>query len=325
MEKQLSRFARKLLLAPVEKNVPPAPILEPIRDTFWSQEKNFLITASWDKTIKYWDGKSATPGATLQLPERVYSVDVQGQLLVAATADRKIVVVNLNNPGQIFSTIISPLKFQSRSVACFPDQRGFCLGSIEGRVAVHHVNKADEGKNFAFKCHRENSDIYAVNSIAFHPTFGTFATTGADGTFNFWDKVPFLLTHNHSSHMSHRILPIYQRIYFSRCLSSHSQPLFPICHTAFFLHITGYDDDHDDVTGCIQDSRQRLKAFKKGGLPIPVGTFNKDGTIFAYAASYDWSKGSEHYNPKTNHLLLHSVPEDEIKSRSQKNKGFGGR
>ena len=37
MEKQLSRFARKLLLAPVEKKVPPAPILEPIRDTFLSR------------------------------------------------------------------------------------------------------------------------------------------------------------------------------------------------------------------------------------------------------------------------------------------------
>ena len=105
-------------------------------------------------------------------------------------------------------------------------------------------------------------DIYAVNHIAFHPTFGTFATTGSDGTFNFWDK----------------------------------------------------------------DSRQRLKAFGKCNLPIPVGSFNRDGTIFAYAVSYDWSKGSEHYNPKSNHLLLHPVPEAEIKSRNSgaPRKGFGG-
>jgi len=151
-------------------------------------------------------------------------------------------------------------RYQSRCIAAFPDQRGFCLGSIEGRVAVHHVNKADEQKNFAFKCHRENNlDIYSVNCIAFHPTFGTFATTGSDGTFNFWDK----------------------------------------------------------------DSRQRLKAFTKGSLPIPVGRFSRDGAIFAYAASYDWSKGSEHYNPRTNHLLLHSVPESEIKSRTNQKKAFG--
>ena len=35
------------------------------------------------------------------------------------------------------------------------------------------------------------------------------------------------------------------------------------------------------------------------------------------------SRGSEHYNPRTNHLLLHSVPESEIKSRNNKAKAFG--
>jgi len=233
----------------------------PIKNCFWVPEKNFLVTCSWDKTIKYWDGKSPTPGATLQLPERAYAVDVRGQLLVAATADRKVVIVNLSNPGVAHATLTSPLKYQSRCVACFPDQRGFCLGSIEGRVAVHHVNKADESKNFAFKCHRDNSDIFPVNCLAFHPSFGTFATAGGDGTYNFWDK----------------------------------------------------------------DSRQRLKAFVKANLPISTGAFNKDGTIFSYAVSYDWSRGSEHYNPRSNHLLLHSVPESEIKSRNNKAKGTFGR
>jgi hypothetical protein len=35
-----------------------------------------------------------------------------------------------------------------------------------------------QSKNFTFKCHRDNNDIYAVNSIVFHPVFGTFATAG---------------------------------------------------------------------------------------------------------------------------------------------------
>ena len=188
---------------------------EPIKSVFWAAERNFLVTASWDKTVKFWDGKSPNPGATLQLTERVFAADVQGNLMVLALADRKVVVVNLTNPTVPHATIASPLKYQSRCVACFPDQRGFCLGSIEGRVAVHHVNKAEDQKNFAFKCHRDNQDIYAVNCIAFHPKFGTFATTGGDGTFNFWDK----------------------------------------------------------------DSRQRLKAFQKACLPIPVGAFNHDGAI----------------------------------------------
>jgi hypothetical protein len=39
--------------------------------------------------------------------------------------------------------IQSPLRYQSRSLACFPDKKGFALGSIEGRVAIHHVEDAD--------------------------------------------------------------------------------------------------------------------------------------------------------------------------------------
>ena len=53
--------------------------------------------------------------------------------MVIATADRKIIVVNLNNPQSIYHTIPSPLKHQSRCIAAFPDQQGFCLGSIEAR------------------------------------------------------------------------------------------------------------------------------------------------------------------------------------------------
>lgn len=69
--------------------------------------------------------------------------------------------------------------------------------------------------NFSFKCHRrdqsptqkDQSLVYAVNDISFHPVHGTFSTCGwsalppndrlgklmlvalgADGTINYWDK-----------------------------------------------------------------------------------------------------------------------------------------
>ena len=43
------------------------------------------------------------------------------------------------------------------------------VGSVEGRVAVHHVEDSMQSKNFTFKCHRDGNDVYAVNSIVFHP------------------------------------------------------------------------------------------------------------------------------------------------------------
>jgi WD40 repeat protein len=42
-------------------------------------------------------------------------------------------------------------------------------------------------KKYAFKCHRQNDIVYPVNDIAFHPTYGTFATGGCDGTVVTWD------------------------------------------------------------------------------------------------------------------------------------------
>lgn len=56
-----------------------------------------------------------------------------------------------------------------------------------------------------------------------------------------------------------------------------------------------------------KDSKQRLKAMSRSSQAIPCSAFNHDGTIFAYASSYDWSKGAENHNPGTakNHILMH--------------------
>ena len=57
----------------------------------------------------------------------------------------------------------------------------------------------------------------------------------------------------------------------------------------------------------------------RSNLPLPCCAFNWDGTILAYAASYDWTKGSEGYNPATmgNYLLLHASQDTEVKGRTR--------
>lgn len=155
-----------------------------------------LVTASWDKTLKYWDLKSSQPIGTVQLPERCQAMDLKGDLLVVACAERNISIININQPLTIFKNMPSPLKWQTRSVSCFHDGSGFAIGSIEGRV---HLEWLDEKRKpecrFAFRCHREDdarsrqtTKAYSVNSISFHPTLGTFVTAGSDGLMHFWDK-----------------------------------------------------------------------------------------------------------------------------------------
>jgi mRNA export factor len=230
----------------------------PIKEIFWISDLNCVVTGSWDKTLKYWDTRSSAATATVKLPERVYCMDVKSPLLVVGTAERKLLIYDLRKPTVAFRDFLSPLKFQSRCISCFPDKTGFAVGSIEGRVAISHVEEKDLKKNFAFKCHRHGSngnEVYAVNSISFHQRYGTFATAGSDGGYVFWDK----------------------------------------------------------------DSKQRLKLFNRAQTSITCSSFNRDGSIYAYALSYDWSKGAEFYDKnKPNQIFLHAVQDAEIAPREKR-------
>ncbi|KAK5610344.1 hypothetical protein CRENBAI_006640 [Crenichthys baileyi] len=174
----------------------------PIKSIHWIKAPTYscVMTGSWDKTLKFWDTRSPNPMMSLQMPERCYCADVVYPMAVVATAERGLIVYQLENQPSEFRRIDSPLKHQHRCVAIFKDKQnkptGFALGSIEGRVAIHYINPPNPAKdNFTFKCHRSNGtntttpqDIYAVNAISFHPVHGTLATVGSDGRFSFWDK-----------------------------------------------------------------------------------------------------------------------------------------
>ena len=146
------------------------------------------LEASYDQKLKFWDTRSSNPVGSFDLPERCYDMDVKDNLMVVATAERHVLVYDVSGPQpREHARKVSPLKYQTRCVRCFPDMTGFAIGSIEGRVGIQYNNKVQESKNFSFKCHRQNQDVYAVNGIAFHPN-GVFATVGSDGVITFWDK-----------------------------------------------------------------------------------------------------------------------------------------
>lgn len=70
---------------------------------------------------------------------------------------------------------------------------GYATASVEGRIAVEYFDPspASQDKKYAFKCHRQTINdvdhVWPVNSLAFHPTFNTFASAGSDGTVSIWD------------------------------------------------------------------------------------------------------------------------------------------
>eukprot|EP00811_Abedinium_folium_P009580 NODE_18854_length_872_cov_5.417450.p2 GENE.NODE_18854_length_872_cov_5.417450~~NODE_18854_length_872_cov_5.417450.p2 ORF type:complete len:92 (+),score=19.11 NODE_18854_length_872_cov_5.417450:322-597(+) len=69
-----------------------------------------------------------------------------------------------------------------------------------------------------------------------------------------------------------------------------------------------------------KENRQRLKQFSPCHYPITAGKFNTTGELFAYAVSYDWSKGHEGNHPSLpKGIYLHRVTELEVKPKQGTN------
>ena len=64
------------------------------------------------------------------------------------------------------------------------------------------------------------------------------------------------------------------------------------------------------------NAKHRLKGYQSVGTPITATDFNRQGTIFAYAMSYDWSQGFQKNTPQQPlKVMLHQVIPDEVKPR----------
>jgi mRNA export factor len=65
-----------------------------------------------------------------------------------------------------------------------------------------------------------------------------------------------------------------------------------------------------------KDAKHRLKGYPTTGGSITTTGFNHNGSIFAYAVSYDWSKGYTGNTPQyQNKVMMHAVVSDECKPR----------
>jgi mRNA export factor len=155
--------------------------------------------------------------------------------------------------------------------------------------------------NFSFKCHRRDQApnskdqalVFAVNDINFHPVHGTFSTCG-----------------------KRRLSPFLR--------------IFRTCHTLAGSDGTINFWDKDSRTRLKSNwlflactlcarSRRNITAFDLCPGPVSSSAFSRNGTIFAYAISYDWSKGHSGNTPgHPNKIMLHPVKDDEVKKRAQK-------
>eukprot|EP01059_Diplonema_ambulator_P006087 TRINITY_DN15864_c0_g1_i1.p1 TRINITY_DN15864_c0_g1~~TRINITY_DN15864_c0_g1_i1.p1 ORF type:complete len:350 (+),score=59.27 TRINITY_DN15864_c0_g1_i1:53-1102(+) len=227
----------------------------PIKCIRFSNETRRCITAGWDGLVKIWDCKTPNPVQTFNLGAPAVAMDLLAEMCTVATATT-ITVYNLATMQVMKQTKPhTAVREQLRCVANFPDKAGFAAGSIEGRTCVMHVHPSQGSQDFSFKAHRENTkDIFSVNSISFHPVYGTFATAGSNGGINIWDK----------------------------------------------------------------EHRNKVKTFQNTGNTISCASFDASGDVYAYARSYDWTKGAAQYNAALGHKLMLKVITAQLAQKKKK-------
>jgi len=167
---------------------------KPIKCIEFSNTTGLVISGSWDCSVALWDPRtSKSAGSVSQAGCKVYSMDIVENRIVVATSGRSVFIYDIRNLGTPEQVRESSLMNQTRCIRSFPDGTGYALSSIEGRVAVEYFDPSPQiqKKKYAFKCHRKiingSQTLYPVNSMAFHPKYGTFATGGCDALINVWD------------------------------------------------------------------------------------------------------------------------------------------
>ncbi|KAK9454796.1 WD40-repeat-containing domain protein [Dipodascopsis uninucleata] len=165
-----------------------------ISSLLYENSSRAVISGSWDKTIRVHDYRGGSRAAVFEQPHKVLAMDITGNLLVTALSSRAVFVYDIRNMGEPFQRRESSLKYTTRSIKCIPTGEGFASCSVEGRIAVDFFdpNPTVQAKKYAFKCHRaiENDTVdlvYPVNTLAFHPQYGTFVSGGGDSLVCFWD------------------------------------------------------------------------------------------------------------------------------------------
>lgn len=152
---------------------------------FQVNNQNILVSGGWDCMVKFW----SINGACLQIigqcwvGKPVHLLSGSYPLLVTAHSERFIHLWNLQNIFQgkfdPVNVLESPLKYETSSIQCFADGKGFAIGSIEGRCGIVNLDLMNPSNSssldFCFKCHRaqdpktkQDNDIFTVNCLSFN-------------------------------------------------------------------------------------------------------------------------------------------------------------
>jgi mRNA export factor len=282
----------------------------PVLGCGWHPDGTKVFTASTDKTSKLWDLQSNQSMPVAQHDAPIKSVHwIQApnyQCLMTGSWDRKLKFWDTRQPNPVLTLDLperlycADVDFPLCVVGC-ADRSIICL-NLDPQP---QMAKRDETQlKYQYRCvaifkdkQRNQPTGYALGSIEGRVAIQYINPPNPDKD-NFTFKC-------HRSTV--------QR-------SGDTQEVYPVNAIAFHpVHNTlatcGSDGRYSFWD---KDARTKLKTSEALPQPITSCDFSFNGNLFAYSASYDWSKGHEHYNQQKKNGIFFRQCMEELKPRPRR-------
>lgn len=323
-----------------------SPPEDSISDLAFSPQSNHLAVASWDKKVRIYEvnAQGGTGKAMMEHDAPVLSChwSPDGTKVVGAGADKQAKVIDLGNGNaqQVVAQHDQPI----RSVRFFtaPNANAPMIVTGSWDKTIKYWDLRQQTPAATVTCQERVYTLDVKNSLLVVGTADRYinvinlndpnkfyktiqsplkwqtrvvscfsdATGFAVGSIEGRCAIQYVEDKDSSSNFSfkcHRDPPQNNmtNVYSVNAISFHPQ------HGTFST--AGSDGTFHFWDGV---AKHRLKGYPTTGGTISATAFDRNGDIFAYAVSYDWSKGYSGNTPQyPNKVMMHPVTGDECKPR----------
>lgn len=158
-------------------------------------QDHVLVSSTFDNQLQVNDVRLKTPIMTKHTDKKILKMDATSTFVTLGMSQRTVEIYDHRNWSTPYQIRESGLKLQINDLKCFPNEEGFTIAGIDGRVSVEYFDPAPQvqANKYAFKCHRALDPItkidvaYPVNSIIFNANSNMLYTGGSDGILNVWN------------------------------------------------------------------------------------------------------------------------------------------
>ncbi|KAL9073210.1 MAG: hypothetical protein Q9161_003042 [Pseudevernia consocians] len=278
----------------------------PVLSCCWSKDGTKVVGGGADKAARLLDlGAGATTAQQVAAHDQpircVRMIDVPGQatpVLVTGSWDKTVKYWDLRQPNPVAS-----VGCQERVYSIDSKNNLLVIGTADRYINIVNLDKPTE-----FYKTLQSPLKWQTRVVTCFSDSSGFAVGSIEGRC----AIQYVEDKDSSSNFSfkcHRQTPPNSRdisnVYSVNAISFH-----PVHGTFSTAGSDGTFHFWD------KDAKHRLKGYPEVGGTISSTAFNRGGNIFAYAVSYDWSKGYSVNTPQSvNKVMLHAVQGDECKPR----------